>query len=78
MDCDPGHDDMAALFIILLDARLELLGISSSLGNINAKQTAINALNILKIFGKDKSIKVFQGSETPFKRSKFEEDYFHG
>ena len=78
VDCDPGHDDLSALIMILSDPTLEVIGASSSNGNVDAAQGAINMLNIFKLFKKDQTIKVFHGAETSIKRPQFKKSFFHG
>ena len=65
IDCDPGVDDSIAILFALNQKDTEILGISTGVGNCSAIQGAQNALDILKLAGKDMEIPVCVGSQKP-------------
>lgn len=79
IDCDPGVDDSVALLYALHKKDVEIVGISTSVGNVTAKQGAINALNLLKLAGREGCIPVCAGAEKPLV-GECEEfpDFIHG
>lgn len=79
VDCDPGIDDSVALLYALHKKGVEVVGISTSVGNVTAKQGARNALNLLKLAGREGEIPVCIGAEKPLV-GECEEfpDYIHG
>uniref|UniRef100_A0A6B2LA08 Inosine/uridine-preferring nucleoside hydrolase domain-containing protein n=1 Tax=Arcella intermedia TaxID=1963864 RepID=A0A6B2LA08_9EUKA len=64
MDCDPGHDDACAIMLAGHNPHLELLGISTVMGNQTLQKTTMNALKVLAISGLD-DIKVVPGQAKP-------------
>lgn len=66
MDCDPGLDDAVAILLALAHAdSLNLLGITTVVGNGPLKQTQENARRICELADRS-DIKVFQGCPRPF------------
>ena len=65
IDCDPGVDDSLAILFALCRKDVEVVGISTAVGNTSAKQGACNALGLLKLAGKEHQIPVCIGSEEP-------------
>ena len=65
IDCDPGVDDSIAILYALNQKDTEILGISTGVGNCSAAQGAQNALDILKLAGRDTEIPVCIGSQKP-------------
>lgn len=65
IDCDPGVDDSIAMLYALNKKGVEIVGISTSVGNVTAKQGAINTLNLLKLAGREGEIPVCVGAEKP-------------
>lgn len=65
IDCDPGVDDSLAILFALCRKDVEVVGISTSVGNTSAKQGACNALGLLKLAGLENQIPVCIGAETP-------------
>ena len=61
IDCDPGVDDSLAILFALARPDVEVVGISTSVGNVTAKQGADNALRILKLAGMEHKIPVEKG-----------------
>ena len=52
LDCDTGIDDAMALLYLLLDERVEIVGISTVFGNISARTAATNCLRLLDLLGR--------------------------
>ena len=52
-DCDTGIDDALALVYLMASPEIELVGIGTVSGNIDAKQAAVNTLDLLAIGGRD-------------------------
>jgi purine nucleosidase len=52
IDCDPGIDDMLALFLALNSPELDVRGISVSYGNTTVEHAYRNAVEILRHLGK--------------------------
>ena len=65
IDCDPGVDDSIAILFALNRPDVEVVGISTSTGNVSAAQGAENALRILKLAGREGQIPVCVGAEQP-------------
>lgn len=65
IDCDPGVDDSLAILFALCRRDVEVVGISTSVGNTSAKQGACNALGLLKLAGLENQIPVCVGAEKP-------------
>lgn len=79
IDCDPGVDDSVAILYALHKKGVEIVGISTSVGNVTAKQGAVNTLNLLKLAGKEGSIPVCAGAEKPLSGACDEfPDFIHG
>ena len=51
IDCDPGVDDSLAILFALNRPDVEVVGITTSTGNVSAAQGAENALRILMGMG---------------------------
>ena len=77
MDCDPGIDDAVALFMILADENIDLLGVTTCAGNQVPEKTFNNARNLLAL-AKKESIPVFSGSNGPLMHKLIIADYVHG
>lgn len=66
-DTDPGVDDAIALYFALAHPAIELIGITTTFGNVGVEQAAINALYLTAIAGRD--IVVTRGVATPLKKT---------
>jgi purine nucleosidase len=53
LDCDTGVDDTVALAYLLATDAIELVGIGTVSGNIDAEQAARNTLDLLSLAGRD-------------------------
>ena len=76
-DTDPGVDDAMALYYALAHPHIEMVGITTTFGNVSVEQAAINALYLTAIAGK--SVTVTQGVKTPWvKPGEAPPDFIHG
>lgn len=66
-DCDTGIDDALALVYLMASPEIELVGIGTVSGNIDAKQAAVNTLDLLAMGGKDE-VPVAVGAMNPLTR----------
>ena len=63
-DTDPGVDDAMALYYALAHPAIDVVGITTTFGNVTVEQAAINALYLTAISGYN--IPVTKGVETPW------------
>lgn len=66
IDTDPGIDDAMAILFALHAPQLEVLGLTTTFGNIAVEQATQNALTLLELTGKD--IPVAAGAAQPLVR----------
>ena len=71
MDCDTGNDDASAIALAVASHDIELLGVTTCMGNRPIEQTYRNTRELIGYFGVD--VPVVKGSERPLKR-----DYWVG
>lgn len=64
LDCDPGHDDAAAIILALGNPTIELLGITTVGGNQTVEKITRNARSVLRLCGHEE-IPVHQGASRP-------------
>ena len=76
IDCDPGTDDAAALICAHALPELEILGISTQAGNVEAEKSFRNALRLNRLMGAD--YPVYAGAERPWIRQAEYGYRFHG
>ena len=77
-DTDPGVDDAMALYYALAHPDIDLLGVTTTFGNVTVEQAARNALYLLAIAGRGQ-IPVTQGVAAPLvKASEAPPDHIHG
>ena len=62
-DTDPGVDDAMALYFALAHPDIEVIGITTTFGNVSVEQAASNALYLTHIAGFE--IPVTQGIAAP-------------
>ena len=65
IDCDPGVDDSIAILFALNRPDVEVVGISTGVGNVSVEQGTDNILRLLKLAGREGQIPVCQGAATP-------------
>ena len=76
-DTDPGVDDAMALYFALAHPAIELLGITTTFGNVTVEQAAINALYLTAIVGKN--VPVTKGVAMPWcKPAEVPPTHIHG
>lgn len=75
IDTDPGVDDAVCLFYALTDERVEVLLLTTVVGNIPIEKATRNTLHILDILQKD--IPVAQGHATALKRISETAEFIH-
>ncbi len=63
-DTDPGVDDAMALYYALAHPAIEVVGITTTYGNVTVEQAAINALYLTAIAGKN--VPVTRGVKKPW------------
>ena len=64
-DTDPGVDDAMALYYALAHPALDVVGITTTYGNVTVEQAAVNALYLTALAGRAE-IPVTQGVKTPW------------
>ena len=67
IDCDPGHDDAAALLLALASDEVELLGVTTVAGNQTLQKTTANAIRVLDCAGRA-DLPVAAGANRPLMR----------
>lgn len=67
LDCDPGVDDAMALYFALAHPELELLGITTTFGNVTVEQATRNALYLCQLAGR--TLPVCTGAATPLRKA---------
>lgn len=77
IDCDPGIDDSLAILLAVNSPELEILGITTCSGNVEAKMGAKNALKTLQICS-SLNIPVYKGEDKPLKRELVTAQDTHG
>ncbi|MBO9588997.1 MAG: nucleoside hydrolase [Devosia sp.] len=76
IDCDPGHDDMAAILLAAWHPSIRLEAITAVCGNAPLHHTTNNALRIVDAFGLD--VPVYAGAELPLLHRYAFPAEFHG
>ena len=67
IDCDPGHDDAAALLLALASSEVDLLGVTTVAGNQTLEKTTANAIRVLDCAGRA-DLPVAAGANRPLMR----------
>jgi len=76
LDCDPGHDDAFAILLAAASQEIELLGVTTVMGNSYLQNTSKNARAILDFFDIEKP--VFAGCSKPLIRNTIIASHIHG
>ncbi|ESN91808.1 hypothetical protein HELRODRAFT_185204 [Helobdella robusta] len=78
VDCDPGGDDAHALIMLLRQtAKIDVIGITVTFGNVYLEQVARNAIRILKLNDR-LNIPVYLGSKHGLVNRNLSTDYYFG
>jgi inosine-uridine nucleoside N-ribohydrolase len=77
LDCDPGHDDAAALLLALASDELDLVGVTTVAGNQTLPKTTTNALKVLEYVGRT-DVPVAAGADRPLTRELYVAADIHG
>src|SRR6201986_5469065 len=67
IDCDPGHDDAAALLLALASDEVQLLGVTTVPGNQTLAKTTANAIRVLDC-AERADVPVAAGADRPLMR----------
>lgn len=77
-DTDPGVDDAMALYYALAHPAIDVVGVTTTFGNVTVARAAQNALYLLAIAGRP-DIPVTQGAAAPLvKRGEAPPEHIHG
>ena len=76
LDCDPGHDDAVAIMLALASPELEVLGVTTTFGNVGLENTSRNARIVLEVIGR--RAPVFAGADRPLVRDRISAENVHG
>ena len=77
IDTDPGVDDAMAIFTAIAHPEIELLGLTTTFGNVSVERATQNALTLLEISGLD--VPVAMGVKIPEQREAAPyPDFIHG
>ncbi|TVU04336.1 hypothetical protein EJB05_50102 [Eragrostis curvula] len=68
IDTDPGIDDAMAIFVALRSPELEVLGLTTTFGNVHTALATRNALHLLETVGRT-DIPVAEGSHVTIKKA---------
>lgn len=63
IDTDPGIDDAMAILFALQTPKIDVLGLTTTFGNVNVKQSTINALTLVELAQSDTP--VAKGADKP-------------
>lgn len=77
IDCDPGVDDAIALLMAFASPELEVLAVTTAVGNVSSELTARNACIVRQIAGRE-DVPVFAGCSRPLMRGPVGAGHFHG
>ena len=75
IDCDPGIDDAAAILIANNMPEIEIVGVGTVCGNVEASKTYANCRKIMKLAGNGAPI--YKGAEEPISRELVTAKYVH-
>ncbi|WP_308640101.1 nucleoside hydrolase [Paenibacillus silvisoli] len=69
IDADTGIDDALAILYAIKSGKADILGITTTFGNIPVEQATENTLRVLKLAGVENEIPVSQGAPQPLVRT---------
>lgn len=77
LDTDPGIDDAMAIFTAFAHPEIDLLGLTTTFGNVSVEQATTNALQLVEMAGVD--VPVAKGVATPWVKPLADfPDFVHG
>ncbi len=77
LDCDPGIDDALAIFTLLAERDVEILGMCATVGNVPVDTGYHNLRNLAALCGRS-DIPVFRGAQLPLVRPYAFDPLVHG
>ena len=77
LDCDPGHDDAAAIVVAARSPEIELVGITCVAGNVEVEKTTANALKVCGLAGL-RAVPVCKGMAQPLLTDLLTAEHVHG
>jgi len=77
LDCDPGHDDAIALLLAWGNPEIELVGVTTVMGNQTIEKVTRNALAVAKVAGIT-GVPFARGAHRPLVRNVEVADSIHG
>ncbi|QCJ68903.1 ribonucleoside hydrolase [Providencia heimbachae] len=77
LDCDPGHDDAMAIFLALGNPNIDLLAVTTVVGNQTLDKVTHNARAIMEFVGA-KNIPIAAGCDRPLVRQIYTAPEVHG
>jgi purine nucleosidase/pyrimidine-specific ribonucleoside hydrolase len=78
IDTDPGADDALALLLALNSPELEVVGITTTCGNVPVGQATRNLLRVLSLVKVPPALLVGQGAARPLEEDLITATHFHG
>ncbi|MFC7394911.1 nucleoside hydrolase [Scopulibacillus cellulosilyticus] len=78
LDVDTGIDDALAILLAVKSGQFDILGITTTSGNISLDKATTNTGKVLKLLGKENGIRVIKGANQPLLRKPFFEERVHG
>ncbi len=76
IDCDPGIDDAVSLAMAVASPSLNILGVTTTFGNVGIQNTTNNALRVLEWLGS--GVPVFRGTDRALLSPAFDASAYHG
>lgn len=77
LDCDPGHDDAVAMLLAWGNPEIELLGVTTVMGNQTIDKVTRNALSVARVAGIT-GVPFARGAERPLVRQVETAESIHG
>lgn len=78
LDVDTGIDDALAILLAVQSGQMDMLGITTTSGNVSLEQATKNTLKVLKLLGQEGRIPVIRGAAGPLLRKPYFEHNVHG
>ncbi|MDG5789279.1 nucleoside hydrolase [Evansella sp. AB-P1] len=78
LDVDTGIDDALGIILAIKSKKLNVLGITTTSGNVSLDKATINTKKVLSLLKKDKEISVHRGASKPLARESIYEHNVHG